>query len=154
MSKKINQSNQKHLKLLIEAINCDNDDAIHLLILNAMNAIYTNKPYQEQPSWTHQDIAPIVALIKGINPKDTIEVILATQFISLHLQGTSIMAKENYNVMGHAIMMIRLSHQTLDMLQRYRGKGQTINVNYNTLNQGNAILNTVIQKRDKPKKDK
>lgn len=41
-------------------------------------------------------------------------------------------------------MMIRLSHQALEMLQRYRGKSQTINVNYNLLNKGNATLNTLI----------
>jgi hypothetical protein len=43
------------------------------------------------------------------------------------------LSKTYINAKGQGMMLMRLSHQALDMLQRYRGKEQTINVNYNTL---------------------
>ena len=98
-----------------------------------------------------EELDAVIVLIRGIQPKDTIETILAAQFVALHLQGTANMAQENYNIMGQAIQMVRLSHQSLNMLQQYRGKSQTINVNYNVASQGDTVLNTLIQVGDKEK---
>ena len=61
------------------------------------------------------------------------------------------MSQDNYNIMGQAMMMVRLSHQALNMLQQYRGKSQTINVNYNVHSEGDAVLNTLIQSGVKEK---
>jgi len=54
------------------------------------------------------------------------------------------MNKEYMNSSGQAMMMIRLSHHALEMLQRYREKGQPLNLNYNVLNHGNAKLNMLV----------
>lgn len=143
---------EDQISLLADAINCDNPEAARLLIRRAMSAIHSHKSWQ-QPAWNDQDLDAVLALIKGFNPRDTVETMLAAQFVALHLQATANMAQENYNTMSYALMMVRLSHQTLDMLQRYRGKGQNINVNYNVLNHGNAILNTVIKDGGTTKKD-
>jgi hypothetical protein len=140
------------ITLLVEAINCDNPEAARLLVQRAMDSIYPHKTWPQSVAWGDNDLDAVVALIRGINPKDTVESILAAQFVALHLQGMASMAKENYNIMGQAIMMVRLSHQALNMLQQYRGKQQTINVNYNVLSKGDAILNTIIQGGDKEKR--
>lgn len=141
-----------HITLLSESIKCTNPDAARLLVQRAMHAIYPHKSWK-QDTWTDAELDAVVALMQGMNPKDTVEALLVAQFVALHLQGMANMAQENYNIMGHALMMIRLSHQTLSMLQQYRGKSQTINVNYNVLNEGNnAILNTVINAGDTEKK--
>jgi hypothetical protein len=74
------------------------------------------------------------------------EVVLVSQFLSLHFQGMTTLTQEYLNAKGQAMMLIRLSHQCLESLQKYRNKnGHTINVNYNVLNQGEATLNTHIQ---------
>jgi hypothetical protein len=134
----------EHLRLLSEAIDCTNPDAARLLMRRAMSAIYPHRTWQIDP-WNDSDLDAVLALVQGIKPRDTVEAILASQFVALHLQATANMAQENYNIMPYALTMLRLSHQTLDMLQRYRGKSQTINVNYNMLNNGNTVVNTVVQ---------
>lgn len=132
--------------LLMQAIQCDNEHAIRLLVKKAM--ILTSNSSNHWPkenAWTDEDLDAMVSLIRGVNPKDAIETILAIQFISLHLKGVSTMAQDNYNIMGPAMQMVRLSHQALNMLQQYRGRSQTINVNYNVHAEGDSVINTLVQ---------
>lgn len=129
------------ISLLVEAINCDNQDAARLLVNRAMLMIYGPSVYDPSA----KDIDAVIALIRGINPKDTVESILAAQYVALHLKAMSIIEEDNYNIIGQGMMMIRLSHQALNTLQQYRGKSQTINVNYNVHSEGNAVLNTLVQ---------
>ncbi len=141
------------ISLLVEAINCGNENAAKLLVKQAMLLSYdSSSRWPKENAWSDEDLDAVVALIQGIKPKDTVEAILAAQFVSLHLKGIETMARDNYNIMGQAMMMVRLSHQALNMLQQYRGKSQTINVNYNINAEGNAILNTLVQMGDKEKK--
>ena len=132
--------------LLMQAIQCDNEHAVRLLVKKTM--ILTSNSSNHWPkesAWTDEDVDAMVSLIRGVNPKDAIEAILAIQFISLHLKGISTMAQDNYNIMGLAMQMVRLSHQALNMLQQYRGKSQTINVNYNVHAEGDSVINTLVQ---------
>jgi hypothetical protein len=137
MAKNIVSSNS--ISLLSQAIKCENKDAIQLVISRAMDIIYEkNGEFSLKNSWDVKDLDDVIELIRGINPKDTVEMMLAAQFIALHLQSMATMGKPYINARGQGMMLMRLSHQALDMLQRYRGKGQTINVNYNTLIQGGS----------------
>lgn len=137
MAKNIKASNS--ISLLAEAFNCESNDAVRLLVLRAMDMIYEKGTHH---AWNNNDLDSVISLIRGINPKDSIEVMLAAQFVALHLQSMATMAKTYINAKGQGMMLMRLSHQALDMLQRYRGKGQTINVNYNTLIQGGVRQKT------------
>ena len=142
-SKSVALPNQ--ISLLVEAINCDNPEAARLLVHRAMLLTHhSRKHWPPENAWTDADLDAVVALIRGIKPKDTVESILAAQFVALHLKGMETMSEDNYNIMGQAMMMVRLSHQALNMLQQYRGKTQTINVNYNVHSEGDAILNTMV----------
>jgi hypothetical protein len=87
----------------------------------------------------------VLALIMDLKPRDTAEAMPTAQYATLHLKAMKAMPEDNYYIMGKVLMMFRLSQQALNMLQVYRGKSQTINVNYNVLNQGNATMNTQIQ---------
>lgn len=124
-----NIATQNSISLFAEAFNCGNNDAAKLLISRAMDIIYEKNAHV---SWNNKDFDSVIELINGINPKDTVEAMLAAQFVALHLQSMATLAKTYINAKGHGMMLMRLSHQALDMLQRYRGKGQTINVNYRT----------------------
>lgn len=136
---------------LMQALTCKNEkkankDAALLIAERVMNLAYgPNDSWNNKRAWTNKDKDAVIALIQDINPKDAIEAQLVAQFIALNLKSMSLIQRENYNIMGHALMMMRLSHQALDMLQKYRGKSQTINVNYNTLNQAETILNSMAQ---------
>lgn len=128
MTKNISASNS--IALLAEAFNCKSNDAAKLLISRAMDMIYEKGTHS---AWSANDLDSVITLVRGINPKDTVEAMLAAQFVALHLQSMATLSKTYINAKGQGMMLMRLSHQALEMLQRYRGKGQTINVNYNTL---------------------
>ncbi len=123
-------SNQ--VTLLVEAINCDNQEIARLLVRRALNVVYDNK----KSPWSIDDKSDVevngkefdavVALIRSVKPKDSVEAILAAQFIALHLQGMNALASDCGTSKGHGMMMVRLSHQALEMLQRYREKNPTI----------------------------
>ncbi len=132
--------------LLMQAIQCDNEHAVRLLVKKAMLlSSPSSQHWPKENAWSDTDLDAVVSLICGIKPKDMIEALLAVQVISLHLKGISTMAQDNYNIMGPAMQMVRLSHQALNMLQQYRGKSQTINVNYNVHTEGDSVINTLVQ---------
>jgi hypothetical protein len=65
-----------------------------------LNVVYDNK----KSSWSFDDRADIevdnsefdavVALIHSVKPRDSVEAILAAQFVALHLQGMNALAKD------------------------------------------------------------
>jgi hypothetical protein len=122
------------ITFLIDAIKCnDNHAAAQLLIKSAVAAVY-EKPESQV---TKQEVEAVAGLIQSIEPKDTIEILLAAQIICASLQGMNALSKNYLNAKGHGLMLLRLSHQALEQLQRYRGKlSQNINVTYNTLIKG------------------
>jgi len=133
------------ISLLMEAINCENPDAAQLLVKQAMLMSFnSSNHWPKENAWDDKDLNAIVDLIRGINPKDTVESILASQIVALHMKSMKTMSHDNYNTMGSAMTMLRLSHQALNMLQQYRGKSQTINVNYNVHSEGDTVLNSLI----------
>jgi hypothetical protein len=139
MTKKTNSITlTSHISSLVEAIKCiDNPVAVQILIKKAVAAVY-EKP---EAQVTKEEVEAVVSLIRSIEPRDTIEVMLAAQIVCASLQGMSVMSKNYLNAKGHGIMLLRLSHQSLEQLQRYRGKiSQNINVTYNTLIQGEGDL--------------
>lgn len=126
------------VSLLAEAAQCDNEDAARLLIDRALGIIYGDR--EINPNET--DAA--IALIRSLGPQDTTELHLAAQFVALNLHGMAMLTSNYLNSKGQAMMMIRLSHHALDMLMRYRGKSPI-----NVLNEGGAVMNTLIQSGDK-----
>ncbi len=134
----------EQMALLAQTVQCNNQEALELIIDRALRVIHKPR-FLEDESMNDTARTNLLALIGSINPKDTIEVMLASQFITLHVKALSAIAEDNYYIMAKAMAMLRLSQHALSMLQAYRGKSQTINVNYNVLNQGNAILNTLIK---------
>ena len=159
MTKKITSGMSKsQIKPVAKIIKCNNKkrankDAANLIIETALNLVHgSNSKWKREPSWYKEDMDAMVALISDIEPRDSIEALLASQFVALHLNAMGVIQQDNYNIMGQGLMMVRLSHQALETLQRYRGKSQTINVNYNVLNQSGATLNALLQTGDLPKK--
>src|SRR5579872_1005089 len=122
----------KQTRLLIDAINSENPESTKMLVNSALKIIYSNTNDIKD-----KDIEIVVDMLRSMQPKDTVECILASQFVACHLEGMKMLSDSYLNSKGHGMMMLRLSHSTLDQLQRYRGKStQTINTNYNTLIQG------------------
>lgn len=138
------------ISLLAQAMQCDNEDAATLLVKRALQVIFGEpNSYSNRPRWTKQEEREVISLIRGIQPKDAVEAILAAQHVALSLHGMSLIENDDTRGMAQGLVMIKLSHQALDTLQRYRGKNKNVNVNYNVTNQGDAILNTLVQTTNK-----
>ena len=105
------------MSLLVNAINCKNEDVAKLLVNQAVKLIYGDdvKP-------TPCDVDTVISLIRGIESRNTIEAMLAAQIVALNLQGMMTMGSQYMTATAHGMMLLRLSHQTLDMLLKYRSR--------------------------------
>ncbi len=105
------------MSLLIEAIGCQNNDAAKLLVQQAVKLIYGD---DAEP--TSRDVDIVISMIRGVDPKDTIEAMLAAQMVALHLQGMMTMNSRYINAVSHGMMLLRLQHQASDMLMKFRSR--------------------------------
>ncbi|MES2983734.1 MAG: hypothetical protein V4735_00930 [Pseudomonadota bacterium] len=79
-----------------------------------------------------QQLDAIVAAMQGINPRDEIEGMLASQMVATHFMAMRLMgaAKKSENIYQQdsngnlAIKLLRTFTMQMEALQRYRGKGQ------------------------------
>jgi len=110
------------MSLLVNAINCKNEDVAKLLVHQAVKLIYGD---EVEP--TPHDVDTVISLIRGIEPRNTIEAMLAAQIVALNLQGMTTMGSRYMTATAHGMMLLRLSHQTLDMLLKYRLRSITKN---------------------------
>lgn len=128
------------------------ESSLQLLMSRTLKAVYPQRSSYKQ-EYTREQIDNIKNLIAEIQPRDAIEMLLATQIIALHLQGMELIAQQNYHIMGHAHQLFKQAHQALALLQQYRGKSQAINVNYNLNSQGDTVLNTLVNSETITRKD-
>lgn len=126
---------------LAEIVMCDNPDTAEMLVEKAAAAAKASEGSGfRSPTIYEEDIRDMLEMIRGCQPKDLIEALLASQFAALHCQGMAVMGDPNGNK-SHAMMMLRLSHSCLETLQRHRNKGgQNVNVNYFIKNDGQAVI--------------
>ena len=135
---------------LVKAFSSD-DQAAKLLILEAARAISRaeSKAYSlndHEPS--EEELEGIIALMQGIAPKDTIEMIYGAQIISSHLMGLRLLRQTFATDQALGLKLLRFSNEAMNQLQKKRscGTSQNITVNYNYHGQGNALMQTVIPK--------
>lgn len=123
----------------------ENPEIIKKIIQGAVRAAYHRKlpdsydlKYRKKDlpsmSETEEQITFITHLIESLQPRDTIEVTLAAQYIIAYIRGMEI--GEGINNIANALRLFQFGHQVLEALNKYRTKGaQFINVQYNH-NQG------------------
>ncbi|ADI37385.1 putative uncharacterized protein [Waddlia chondrophila 2032/99] len=136
----------KQVSLLAEAIQCADPEAARSLVKKAFDVMNCNDDLLSGRRIDPIAIDSVIALIRGVNPQDTVEMILASQFVATHFQAMNKMASDRDTDTSHGMMLMRLSHQALETLQKYRQKGSNINVNYWVHNEGQAVLQTNIGK--------
>ncbi|MEC7839047.1 MAG: hypothetical protein VX777_03295 [Chlamydiota bacterium] len=136
----------KQVSLLAEAVQCDEPKAARSLVIRAFDVINAKDDFIIGNQVDDVEIDSVISLIKGINPQDTVEMILASQFVATHFQALAKLSSTNSTDTSHGMMLMRLSHQALETLQKYRSKGSNINVNYFVHNEGQAVLQTNIGK--------
>ena len=141
----------KKLAPLIRAFSADEESA-ELLILEAAKAIYTNNDSFGlcSCSVSNEELEGIIALMKGIDPKDTIEMIYGAQIITSQLLGLKLISHSFPADQALGLKLLKFCHDAMNQLQKKRSGGttQNITVNYNYNGQGPALMQTVIPSKD------
>src|ERR1700722_14645302 len=89
----------EQIATLAQAVQCNNQEALELIIDRALHVIHKPR-FLDDGTATDTARANLIALIGSINPKDTVEVMLASQFITLHVKALSAIAEDNYYIMA------------------------------------------------------
>ena len=122
----------KKLAPLVQAFSADENSAKMLIIKAAQDAY---SPGFENKSISNKEIEGIIALMRGINPKNTLEMIYGAQIIASHLFGIKLLShgfKED-RILG--LKLLRFSNDAMSQLQRKKmaimAPNITLNYNHN-----------------------
>ena len=141
----------KKLAPLIQAFSADEQSA-RTLIIEAAKTIYTTQESYgiSSCSISNDELEGVIALMRGIDPKDTIEMIYGAQIVTSHLLGIKLLANSFPADQALGLKLLRFCNEAMSQLQKKRSGGttQNITVNYNYNGQGPALMQTVIPTKD------
>jgi len=133
----------KALVPLMQAFHVDSEKVAKGLILEAATAIYGKDDFGRACVVSKSELDGIVALMKGINPKD--ETLYAAQIVVCHMLGMRRLAEHYRDDQKLGLNLLRFSSEAMQMLVKKRGGGtQNITVNYNYSGNGNALIQAAI----------
>lgn len=139
----------KKLAPLIKAFSVDEQSA-RLLICEAAKAICgTEDSYGfEKSEISNEEVEGILALMRGIDPRDTIEMIYGAQIITSHIMGLRLLSHNSQKDQVLGLKLLRFSNEAMNHLQKKRAAGvsQNINITYNHVGSGPTLMQTVISK--------
>jgi hypothetical protein len=136
---------------LVKAFSAD-DQSARLLINEAAKAISSAIPTQRYESnkreISEEELEGVIALMKGIAPRDTLEMIYGAQIISSHLMGLRLLSYEVSADQTLGLKLLRFSNEAMGQLQKKRSGGvsQNINITYNHTGSGTALMQNVVTK--------
>lgn len=131
---------------LVKAFSADGQ-AARLLIIEAAKTIcdaqkssayiYNN----DDKKITPDELEGIVALMQGIAPRDTLEMIYGAQIVSSHLMGLRLLSHNHAADQAIGLKLLRFSNEAMTNLQKKRAGGisQNINITYNMPDQGRRL---------------
>lgn len=143
----------KAIAPLMQAFHVDSEEIANSLILEAARAIFG---YAESglDVFSNRDISKeeldgIASLMKGLNPRDTLETLYAAQIVACHMLGMRKLSASYPDDQRLGLKLLRFSNEAMQQLERKRNGGtQNITVNYNYHGQGNALMQTVIPNQE------
>jgi len=102
---------------------------------------------------TQEQIDTVINLVEALEPKDAIEVALASQFAIVYVRGLLESCKD-YSNENTMLKYFEFGHQVLEAFQKYKSKGaQQISVQYN-VNKGQVFNVKNMKKAAKPIEEK
>lgn len=141
------------LETIVKALYADSEQAAKMLIIQAAKAIYGTEDADDYLSnfgkrnhvITPQELEEICILMRGINPQDTFEALLAAQIIVSHLLGLRKLSKDHISDTQLGIKLLRFSSDAMNQLQKKRcGCTQNIFVTYNQNGSGPSLVQTIL----------
>lgn len=139
----------KRLRPIIQAFNAPNEAATKALIISAAKAVGGSKGYTySRNDVTDAEIEAVLALMQALSPKDTIEMIYGAQIVASHLLGLKMLSHDHGDDQILGLKLLKFSNEALNQLHKKKsgGTNQNINITYNHLGEGPALMQTVIPK--------
>lgn len=140
------------LEPIVKAFYAESEQTAKMLIEQAAKAIYGNKEDNDLISWgkkthvvTAEELEQICYLMKGINPQDPLEALLAAQIIVSHMLGLRKLSLSHSVDNQLGIKLLRFSTDAMNQLQKKRcGATQNIFVTYNHNGTGPSLVQTML----------
>lgn len=134
---------------LMQAFHVESEEVAYGLIVEAAKAIaFTDDLVFGSKEPSEEEIEAISALMKGIQPKDTLETLYAAQIVATHMLGMRKLASTYHEDQRLGLRMLQFSNESMQQLEKKRGGGtQNISVTYNYNGTGNALSQTVIKEK-------
>ncbi len=136
---------------IMQAFHVESDKVAKALIQEAANTLYGKSEFGSR-SISKDELDGIVALMKCINPKDTLETLYAAQIVVCHMLGMKKLSESFMDDQRLGLNLLRFSAEAMSQLEKKRnGCAQNITVNYKHTGHGDALMQTIIP--DKVGKD-
>lgn len=122
----------KKLAPLIHAFSADEQSA-RTLITEVAKTIYTTQESYgvDSCSISNDELEGVIALMKGINPKDTIEMIYGAQIVTSHLLGIKLLSHGFPADQTLGLKLLRFCNEAMSQLQKKRAGGTSQNITVN-----------------------
>lgn len=140
---------------IMQAFHVNSEEVAHALIAEAAKTIFGNMEPEYDFSImkrdvSHEELEGIYALMKGINPQDTLETLFAAQIVTSHMLGMRKLSSSCIEDQRLGLNLLRFCSEAMQQLGRKRNGGmQNITVNYNYGGQENALMQTMIPPKEK-----
>lgn len=132
---------------LMQAFETDSESAAKTLISEVTKTIFGSSEFGERQV-LDEEMDCIIALMKGINPKDTLEAMYGAQIIVCQLLGMRKLSQNYPEDQKLGLNLLRLGKEVMQALEKKRSGGnQNITVNYNYSGEGKALMQTLISER-------
>lgn len=139
---------------IMQAFHVDSEEAAHSLILEASKAIYGEKEKEydfigpDNRELSEAELHGVTSLMKGINPKDSLETLYAAQIVASHMLGMRKLSSNYAADQKLGLKLLKFCNEAMQQLEKKRsGATQNITVNYNYNGTGNALSQTVIKEK-------
>lgn len=101
----------KQVSLFADAVQCDDPKAARSSVLRAFDVINAKEDFIIGNQIDDIAIDSVISLFKGVNPQDTVEMILASQFVATHFQALAKLSNGCPINTSDGMMLMRLSYQ-------------------------------------------
>lgn len=129
----------KQLVPIMQAFHAESEELAFALILDAARAIMP-KSYLDGEEPSEEDIGFVYDMMKGLNPKDSIETLYAAQIVVSHMLGMRKLGSTYRDDQCMGMRLLKHAKEAMDSLYKKQGgTNQNITVNYVCVEEKNAV---------------
>lgn len=126
----------KGLVPIMQAFHADTEESANLLILEAAKVIYGKDDndydlFNSKKDISKEELQAVTALMKGLNPQDTLEMFYSAQIVVCHLFGMRKLSDGHRDDQNLGLKLLRFSNEAMQHLEKKRSNNpQNITIDY------------------------